>query len=82
MATKSAEQKAIEKRVREEKRHALEAARRERAKAADMIKDFLVSTGIPNDKYSAHPCQEMMFMKKEEKWSIDTRKMPDEYLDR
>ena len=33
MATKSAEQKAIEKRVREEKRHALEAARRERAKA-------------------------------------------------
>lgn len=50
MATKSAEQKAIEKRVREEKRHALEAARRERAMVADMIKDFLVSTGIPNDK--------------------------------
>ena len=48
MATKSAEQKAIEKRMREEKRHALEAARRERAKAVVNAAQYIDSFCIMN----------------------------------
>lgn len=37
VATKSAEQKAIEKQIKENKQHAQEAARRERAKTAVLL---------------------------------------------